>query len=95
MADTQSSKIRDLITEALNAPKTYINFAKLADEVMAGSDPTRSTNLADFIEVDKLVQDARSKNGPSSLTGELMSTRMDVQSIEDAKVEADRNTSYT
>ena len=62
---------------------------------MAGSDPTRSTNLADFIEVDKLVQDARSKNGPSSLTGELMSTRMDVQSIEDAKVEADRNTSYT
>jgi len=94
LADTQSSRIRDLITEAINAPKTYINFAKLADEVMSGADPTKS-NLADLIEVEKLVQDVRSKNGPSSLTSELMSTRMDVQSIEDAKVEADRNTSMT
>ena len=46
-----------MISELISTPKTYIDFEKLADELMAGFDPTKLSSLSDFIKVDNLVTD--------------------------------------
>ena len=75
-AETQPARIRDQITEAINTPKTYIDFKKLADELIAGENPFK-TGLSKCIDVNRLVIDVRGKKGPLRLS-DLMETRMDV-----------------
>ena len=71
-----------------------IEYARQNGSLLAGSDfksgQTRfKTIMSDFL----IGSGLRLASCVSE--GDVMSTRMDVQSIEDAKVEADRNTSFT
>ena len=48
-----------------------------------------------MINIERLISDVKAKNGPASIQDRLLSTSIDVHSIEDAKVEAERDSSLS
>ena len=95
LAESQSSRIQDLITETLNSPKTYIDFQKLAEKLSSGEDVSSSQGLSNMINIERLITDVKAKKGPASIQDRLFQTTIDVQAIEDAKVENERDSSLS
>ena len=95
MAESQPVRVQDLISEALNQPKTYIDFEKLSEQLTMGEDLTKSDVLSKMINVDKLIDDFKTQKAPKSIQDKILERSIDVQSIEDAKVEAERDTSLS
>ena len=60
-----------------------------------GEDLTKSDVLSKMINVDKLIDDFKTQKAPKSIQDKILEKSIDVQSIEDAKVEAERDTSLS
>ena len=84
-----------MIREALNSAQTYIDFEKLAEKISSGEDFTSNEGLSSLINVDKLITDLKAEKASQSLRDKLYERSIDVQSIEDAKVENERDFSLS
>ena len=84
-----------MIREALNSAQTYIDFEKLAEKISSGEDFTSNEGLSSLINVDKLITDLKAEKVSQSLRDKLYERSIDVQSIEDAKVENERDSSLS
>ena len=63
--------------------------------ISSGEDPSNEKVLASLINVERLITDVKSKNGPESIQDRLLSSSIDVQSIEDARTESERDSSLS
>ena len=86
------TQVQSLVGEVLNSPKTYVDFEKLAQKLAEGYDFGKNS-LAEFIEVDRLISDLNTKNGPEHIKSRLFETPVDVQAIEETKFEIERDSS--
>ena len=46
--------MKALINEAIETPRTYLDYEKLTSDIQAGADPTK-TGMAQYIDVARLV----------------------------------------
>jgi len=66
----------------------------LADKLTEGEDLSQS-GLSEFIDVGRLISDVRAKKGPEQIKNRLFETQVDVQSVEEAKIEIQRDSSLS
>jgi len=65
----------------------------LTDLLSEGDDISSSGTLSSAIDVEKLISDFRSKSSPQDIQDKLWSISIDVQSLEDAKLENEKDSS--
>ena len=89
VVENQPARIQKVVTDMLNSnSKTYIDFEKLTDQIVQGED---LKSFSEFIDVQKLISDIRSQT--KIIPATFMGTMVDVQSIEDARIQTERNSS--
>ena len=80
---SQSSKVRSLINSMRDDPKSYVDFERLVEDLVAGKDITDDTSL--LIDTDRLISDVKQNKGPQAIRDTLLNQPIDVQSIYDAR----------
>lgn len=66
--------------------KTYIDFEKLTDKIIAGDD---LKEFSELIDVQNLISDVRTQQ--KVISDSFLDTKLDVQSIEEVRLQTERD----
>ena len=83
-----------MINTAISTPSTCLDFDKLYKSIVKGGDPTK-TGLSEFVNVDLLMRNLREAKSSEALSSRILSTNTDVQSLFEAKEQAEKDSSLT